>query len=100
MEYLREQPVVSLADAFQAQTFIADIFQPRPGFDEIVRFSGAWSTEATEKMQAAMKRKNCAVTWVQLVIDQHGLFVILRYEHPLILGDAKKSCQRHSSLPS
>ena len=41
MEYLREQPVVSLADTFQSQTFIADIFQQRPAFEEIARFSGA-----------------------------------------------------------
>ena len=91
MEYLREQPVVSLADTFQSQTFIADIFQPRPAFEEIARFSGAWSTQAAEKIQAAMMRKNCAVTWVQLIIDEQGLLAILRYEHPLILGDAKKA---------
>ena len=91
MEYLREQPVVSLADTFQSQTFIADIFQQRPAFEEIARFSGAWSSQAAEKIQAAMTRKNCAVTWVQLIIDQQGLLVILRYEHPLILGDAKKA---------
>ena len=91
MEYLRKQPVVSLADTFQSQTFIADIFQPRPAYEEIARFSRAWSTQAAEKIQAAMMRKNCAVTWVQLIIDEQGLLAILRYEHPLILGDAKKA---------
>jgi len=93
MELLREQPVVSLAGPGQAQTFIADIFQPRPAFDEIARFSEAWSTEAAEKMQQAMKRKNCPVTWVQLVIDQHGLLAILRFQHALQLCDAKKAAK-------
>ena len=82
MEYLREQPVVSLADPGQSEAFIADVFQPRPAFDEIC-------TDAAEKMRAVMERKNCAVTWVQLVIDQHGLLVILRFGHPSILGAAK-----------
>eukprot|EP00973_Karenia_brevis_P041451 5735341-Karenia_brevis.AAC.1 len=40
-------------------------------------------------MQQAMGRKNCAVTWVQLVVDQHGLLAILHFQHPLILGAAK-----------
>ena len=42
-----------------------------------------------KEMQQAMKRKNCAVTWVQLVIDQHGLLVFLRVANPLHLGDVK-----------
>ena len=57
MEYLREQPTVSLADAGEIDTFIADIFQPRPAFDDIARFSKEWSTEAVKEMQQAMKRK-------------------------------------------
>ena len=93
MEYLREQPAVSLADAGVVDNFIADIFQPRPAFDDIARFSEAWSTQAAEKMQTVMKRKNCAVTWVQLVIDQHGLLVILRFGHPIILGAAKTAAK-------
>ena len=88
MEYLREQPIVSLADG-EMDTFIADVFTPRPAFDEIARFSDAWSTKAAEKMQEAMVRKNCAVTWVQLVIDQHGLLVFLRVAKPLHLGNVK-----------
>ena len=74
-------------------TFIADILDRRPVFDDIARFSAAWSTQAAEKMQAAMERKNCAVTWVQLVIDQHGLLVILRFGHPVILGAAKTAAK-------
>ncbi len=93
MECLREQPVVSLADPGQAQTFIADVFQPRPAFDEIARFSEAWSTEAAEKMQQVMTRKKCPVTWVQLVIDQHGMLAILRFQHELQLCDAKKTAK-------
>ena len=88
MEYLREQPIVSLADG-EMDTFIADVFTPRPAFDEIARFSDAWSTKAAEKMQEAMERKNCAVTWVQLVIDQHGLLVFLRVAKTLHLGNVK-----------
>lgn len=90
MEFLREQPVVSLAEPGKTDTFIADVFQPRPAFDEIAS-SGAWCTKAGEKMHQAMGRKNCAVSWVQLVVDQCGLLAMLRFEHTLILGDAKKA---------
>ena len=89
MDYLREQPTVSLADAGAMDNFIADIFQPRPAVDDIARFSEAWSTQAAEKMQTVMKRKNRAVTWVQLVIDQHGLLAFLRVANPLHLGNVK-----------
>ena len=70
-------------------TFIADIFQPRPAFDGIARFPEEWSTEAVKEMRQAMKRKNCAVTWAQLVIDQHGLLAFLRVANPLHLGNVK-----------
>ena len=58
-------------------------------FDDIARFSKEWSTEAVKEMQQAMKRKNCAVTWVQLAIDQHGLLAFLRVANPLHLGNVK-----------
>ena len=89
MQSLREQPIVSLADDAEMDTFIADIFQPRPAFDDIARFSKEWSTEAVKEMRQAMKRKNCAVTWAQLVIDQHGLLAFLRVANPLHLGNVK-----------
>ena len=44
--FLREQPVVSLADPAAHKTFMADVFEPRPAFAEIVCFSEAWSTNA------------------------------------------------------
>ena len=93
MPFLRERPIVSLTCSNEIDTFIADIVQPRPAFDEIARFSNAWSNQAAEKMQDTMKRKNCAVTWVQLVVDQHGVLVILRFGHPIILGAAKSAAK-------
>jgi hypothetical protein len=36
-----------------------------------------------------MNRKNCAVSWVQFVMDQHGLLTIIRFKHPVILATAK-----------
>ena len=89
MQSLREQPIVSLADDVEMDTLIADIFQPRPAFDDVARFSKEWSTEAVKEMQQAMKRKNCAVTWVQLAVDQHGLLAFLRVANPLHLGNVK-----------
>ena len=91
--FLREQPVVSLADPATHKTFMADVFEPRPAFAEIVRFSETWTTNAVEKIEQAMERKNCAVSWIQFVVDQDGFLVIMRFEHPIILGAAKTAAR-------
>jgi len=92
MAFCCERPEVSLADSGEVDTFVADVFRPRPSFDQIVRFQ-AWGKDAGQKMREAMTRKNCAVSWVQLVIDQHGLLVILRFKHPVILATAKTAAK-------
>ena len=74
MDFLHEQPVVSLVGPGQAQTFIAEVFQARPSVDKFAQLSQE-SAEAAKKIRQVMDRKNCAVTWVQLVIDQHGVLV-------------------------
>ena len=88
MEFLRKQHIVSLADPGRSTTFIADIFETRPPFDEIAQFQ-AWAAEAGEQMREVKKRKNCAVAWMQLVVDHFGLVAILRFTHPVIVGQAK-----------
>ena len=50
-----------------------------------------WSNEAAEKMKTAMQRKNCAVQWVQLVVDHEGAMAIVHFQHPLILGHTKNA---------
>ena len=90
MEFLREQPVVSLTDG-ESKTFVADIFQPRPDFDHAKRWSETWSAGAVEKIKEAMQRKNCAVSWIQFVVDQHGCLAILRFKHDLVVGNAKSA---------
>ena len=91
--FLREQPVVSLTDSGMHRTFMADVVHERPAFHDIKRWSEAWSPDAVKKIEEAMKRKNCAVSWIQFVVDQHGLLVILRFKHPVILGAAKTATQ-------
>ena len=88
MAFCCERPVVSLAGPGEVDTFIMDVFQPRPSCNEMVRFQ-AWGSDASKKMHEAMTRKNCAVGWVQLVMDQHGFLAILRFKHPVILASAK-----------
>ena len=88
MAFCCERPEVSLAGAGRVETFVADVFRPRPSFEEMARFK-EWGGTASEKMREAMNRKNCAVSWVQFVVDQHGLLVILRFKHHVILGAAK-----------
>lgn len=93
MQTLREQPVVSLVDARRMDTFIADVFQPRPTFDDIVKFSDQWSAKVAEKIQLAMERKNCPVKWVQFVVDQNGFLMIMHFDKPLVLGNVKNAAK-------
>ena len=88
MQFLTEPPILRLTDPGKTNTFIADLFRPRVAFDEMVQFHH-WSTDAAEKMKTAMQRKNCAVRFLQLVMDHEGVVVIMHFRHPLILGAAK-----------
>ena len=60
MEFSREHPVVSLMDPGKTDTFIADVFQPRPDFEEVAHFH-ALGSEAAKNMTESMTRKNCPV---------------------------------------
>ena len=88
MQFLREQLTVSLADPGKTNTFICEVFEERPSFEVILKYK-PWSEECRERMQEAMQRKNCAVTWVALYIDKHGCLMIVHFAHVLIVGSAK-----------
>ena len=90
MEFLRQQPIVSLADG-EPKTFIAEFPQSRPKFDHAKLWSETYSADVVKKIKALMQRKNCAVSWIQFVVDQHGFLIIVCFEHSLILGDAKRA---------
>ena len=90
MQFLCEQPTLSLSEGSRTDTFAVDVSQSRSDFDQIAAFH-EWSTEAREKMQEAMGRKKCAVAWVALVVDDLGLMVVARFKHTLGVSDAKKA---------
>jgi len=92
MAFCCERPVVSLADPGDTDTFIVEVFEPRPSFEEMVRFQ-SWGSDASQKMREAMARKRCAVSWVQLVADQRGFLALLKFHHEVQLGDAKKAAK-------
>ena len=89
MEFLQARFAFNLTEG-KVDTFVADVFQPRPDFENAARYH-IWSTDAREKMQHAMQRKNCPVEWAGLVIDQLGLLAIVRFQKRLILGSAKNA---------
>ena len=89
MEFLQARFAFDLTEG-KVDTFVADVFQPRPDFENAARYH-IWSTDAREKMRHAMQRKNCPVEWAGLVIDQLGLLAIVRFQKRLILGSAKNA---------
>ena len=56
MQFLHEQPSFSLVEGTKTDTFVADVFQPRPDFDQLAAFH-QWGADAREKMLEAMGRK-------------------------------------------
>lgn len=88
MEFFEGHFAFELVDGGKMNMFVADVFQQRPPFEAIEKFSD-WSNEACEKMKNVMSRKNCSLDWVSLVIDQQGLLVLVQFMKPVILGNAK-----------
>ena len=70
---------------------MADVLEWRPALKQIDGWSKAWSTDAVKLIEEAMGRKNCAVSWIQFVVDQDGFLVIMPFEHVVQLCDAKKA---------
>ena len=94
MEYLREQPILHLVDRLVfADTYVADIMQPRPPFEEIINSAPTWAAVARKQIQTAMERKNCPITWVQVVFDQAGMLLLLRAADAQHLGNIRSAAK-------
>ena len=86
--FLRELPAVSLADG-KPKTFIVDVPESRPSIEHVKLMVDKWRAQIVKNITEAMKRKNCAVSYVQFAADKQGFLVIARFNHPVILGAAK-----------
>ena len=86
--FLNELPAVSLTEG-KTKAFIADFPEPRPSFEHIKRWVEEWRAQIDERVPEVMKRKNSAVSRVQVLVDQHGFLLIACFKHPVILGAAK-----------
>ena len=86
--FLRELPTVSLAEG-KTKAFITDFPKPRPSFEQAKNWVHEWREQVVKNVTGAMKRTNCAVSCIQVVVDQHGFLVIACFNHPVVLGAAK-----------
>ena len=48
-----------------------------------------WRAQIDKGVTEVMKRKNSAVSCIQVLVDQHGFLVIACFEHPVIVSTAK-----------
>ena len=56
--FLRELPVVSLADGNgDSQQFVVDFPEPRPSFEHVKLMTDKWRAQIVEKVTEAMNRK-------------------------------------------
>ena len=98
MQFLCEQLSVSLTESSKTDTFVVDVFQPRPDCKQLEAFQ-KWSTEARADMQAAMRRKNCAVAWAAIVIDEVGMLAVVRLRKAAQLCHAKSAANQLRQQP-
>jgi len=92
MDFLHEKFNMTTADPGLADTFFADIIQPRPDFETLVAFND-WSAKFRQEMTTIKARKNCPVAWVGFFVDQDGMSIVLHFEHPLMLCHAKTAAR-------
>ena len=80
--FLRELPAVSLADG-KPKTFIVDFPESRPSIEHVKLMVDKWRAQIVKNITEAMKRKNCAVSYVQFAVDKRGFLVIVCFNHPV-----------------
>ena len=80
---------LSVHPSGKTDTFVADIFQPRPEFDDMVAYATPWCGGAAESVRTSMDRPLCAVDFVQLVVDDVGMLVLMHFRKRLTLAHAK-----------
>ena len=97
--FLRNLPVLSLADD-ESKVFITDFPEPRPAFEHAQIWAKEWRAHMIEKVAEVMKHKNCAVTYTQFVVDQHGFLGIVCFNHPIPIGNATSAAKRGFSNAS
>ena len=73
-------------------TFCADLFQPRPPFEDIQKFA-PWSVAAQAQMEEALKRKTCPVSWAALFVDQSGMLAVFHFKRRLMVSHAKTGAE-------
>ena len=86
--FLCKLPTVSLADV-KSKFFIADFPESRPPFEHIKLWVEEWRAQIDKGVTEVMKRKNSAVSCIQVLVDQHGLLVTACFKHPIIVSTAK-----------
>ena len=77
MEFFRGPLAVNLAERAGSKhvCFAADLFRPRPPFQEILPFAD-WGRELKVEMVKRMDRKACPVAWVAFFIDAEGAWML------------------------
>ena len=90
MEFVQQMPQINLVDqSCDYTTYIGEVFDKRPSPSEIQAFRN-WAVELQHGFAKHMKRLNSPVASVCIYIDAEGVFVVLTFQKPVPIGNAKK----------
>ena len=90
MEFLREPLDVSLAVDVHGEhsSFSAELFSPRPPFEEIKTFQ-EWAKKLQESIMTSMQRKVCPVKWLAFFIDGEGAWMLAAPKTPMQVNNMR-----------
>jgi len=92
MEFFRGTLAVNPAERAGSKhnCFAADLFRPRPPFQEILPFAD-WGRELQVEMVRLMDRKTCPVAWVAFFIDAEGAWMLATHKSGQTLNNMRQA---------
>ena len=97
MEFLQEIPAVSLVanPGVKHACFAAEMFSPRPDF-QVMRAYASWSRTLQGGLAECMglgqrTRSACPVSWVQIVVDERGAWLLAASQTEQTTGNMRQA---------
>ena len=92
MDFHREQLTVTLTEdtGHEHTCFAADLFSPRPPFQEILDFQD-WAGKLQESLGPLMARKTCSVQWLALFVDEQGAWLMATHKSGQAVNNMRQS---------
>mgnify|MGYP002811942823 CR=1 FL=1 len=90
MQFIVEQPEMTLGGAGKCTSFAADVFMGRPAFSDLQNFEPCMAA-CREEILVMLERRNNRIASLDLIVDDQGLFLIAIFTRAMDTGNAKSA---------